>query len=136
MDKTKISRSISIGVRIAAIILLIFFFIPSICVSCGAYETKLSAFDAATGITENTTVYAKWLAQVVITYMFNTTEIGSDSVDMGTAYSATKPADFDEIVVGWFTDPELTNAFVDGTTLNANVTLYAKIHQVAPNGVL
>lgn len=49
MDKTKISRSISIGVRIAAIILLIFFFIPSICVSCGDYETKLSAFEAATG---------------------------------------------------------------------------------------
>ena len=94
------------------------------------------AFDAVTGITENTTVYAKWIAQVVITYMFNTTEIGSDSVDNGTAYSATKPADFDEIVVGWFTDPELTNAFVDGTTLNADVTLYAKVHQIAPNGVL
>ena len=94
------------------------------------------AFDATLGITENTTVYAKWIAQVVITYMFNTNEIGTESVDMGTAYTATKPADFDEIVTGWFTDPELTNAYVDGTVLESSITLYAKIHQIAPDGVL
>lgn len=52
MNKNKISRGISFGVRIAAFILLVLFFVPSISVSCKNYETELSAFDAAIGNTE------------------------------------------------------------------------------------
>lgn len=49
MNKTRISKGISIGVRIAALISIVLFFIPSMCVSCGDAEIEFSCFDAAIG---------------------------------------------------------------------------------------
>ena len=49
MDSTKISKGISIGVRIVALLLLIFFFVPSICVSCQGVTADVSGFNAAIG---------------------------------------------------------------------------------------
>lgn len=43
------SRKISFIVRIAAIAIIIIFFVPTFCVSCGDYEFEFSAFDLAIG---------------------------------------------------------------------------------------
>lgn len=52
MTSSKISKYISMGIRIAALILIVFFFIPSICVSCDDIEVNFSAFEAAMGKVE------------------------------------------------------------------------------------
>lgn len=49
MNQTKISKYISIGVRVTALLLILFFFLPSICVSCSGVEVKVSGFNASTG---------------------------------------------------------------------------------------
>lgn len=49
MNQTKISKYISIGVRVTALLLILFFFIPSICVSCQGAEAKVSGFNASIG---------------------------------------------------------------------------------------
>ena len=49
MDNTKISKGILLGIRIAALLLLIFFFIPSVCVSCQGTTVDVSGFNAAIG---------------------------------------------------------------------------------------
>ena len=49
MNQTKISKYISIGVRVTALLLIVFFFIPSICVSCHGVEAKVSGFNASIG---------------------------------------------------------------------------------------
>lgn len=43
------SSKIKFGVRIAAVVLIILFFVPTISVSCSDYEAEFSAFDAAVG---------------------------------------------------------------------------------------
>lgn len=53
MNQSKISKGISLGVRIAALLLLVLFFVPSITVSCqGVAPTDVSGFDAAIGTVE------------------------------------------------------------------------------------
>lgn len=52
MTNSKISKYISIGIRIAALLLIILFFVPSICVSCDDMEVSFSAFEAAMGQVE------------------------------------------------------------------------------------
>lgn len=44
-----ISKKIKFGVRIAAILLIIFFFVPTVSVSCSGYTTEISALNAVTG---------------------------------------------------------------------------------------
>ena len=50
MNQTKISKYISIGVRVTALLLLLFFFLPSICVSCSGVDENISGFNAAIGV--------------------------------------------------------------------------------------
>lgn len=50
MNNEKISKGILLGVRIAALLLIVIFFLPSVCVSCQGEEMNLSAFNAATGL--------------------------------------------------------------------------------------
>ena len=52
MTSSKISKIISIGIRIAALLLIVLFFVPSICVSCDDMEANFSAFEAALGKVE------------------------------------------------------------------------------------
>lgn len=52
MTSSKISKIISIGIRIAALLLIVLFFVPSICVSCDDMEANFSAFEAAMGQVE------------------------------------------------------------------------------------
>ena len=50
MNYKKISKFISLGIRIAALILVVIFFVPTICVSCqGEESTEISGFAAAVG---------------------------------------------------------------------------------------
>ena len=95
-----------------------------------------TVFDAEAGVVENTTVYVKWVEQVVISYVHNGVVVGTDSIDINNQYIAATPADFNETVTGWYTDEALTTLFVDGSVVAASMSLYAKVHSIAPDGVL
>lgn len=57
MTSSKISKYISIGIRVAALILIVLFFVPSICVSCDDMEVNFSALEAALGQVEEDLAY-------------------------------------------------------------------------------
>ena len=99
-------------------------------------EACENPFDATLGITENTTVYAKWLVVYIITYMDGETVLGTEEVVEGTQYLITVPEGFNEIIEGWFTDSTLETAYVEGTVINADLVIYAKVKRFAPAGVL
>ena len=99
-------------------------------------EACTQEFAPEAGVTESTTVYAKWIEQIMIQYMHGEEVVGTEYVDINSAYTAVTPSTFDEIVTGWYSNPELTEEFVDGTVLSASTNLYAKIHTFAPEGVL
>ena len=54
----EMSKKISTIVRIAALAIIVVFFIPSFCVSCGDIEVEFSAFDAAIGTIDEKTYEA------------------------------------------------------------------------------
>ena len=99
-------------------------------------EACTVAFVAASGISENTTVYAKWVEQVVVTYMNGSTVLGTETIDKGSEYSVNIPEGFTEIVKGWYVDAELENAFVDGSVVSESIAIYADVYRIAPEGVL
>ncbi len=99
-------------------------------------EACTNAFVAEEGVTESTSLYAKWIEQVKVQYIYQEEVVGTEYVDADAAYTAVTPSTFDEIVIGWYVNPELTEEFVDGTTLTVSTNLYAKIHTFAPDGVL
>ena len=61
MRKIKVKRGISIGIRIVALVLLLIFFIPTLCVSCQGEKVDVSGFDAATGNVSREAEAAPWL---------------------------------------------------------------------------
>ena len=93
-------------------------------------------FDAEAGVSGDTTVYVKWVEQATISYVYNGTVVGTDSIDINSQYIAQTPANFNETVTGWYTDADLTALYVDGSVVAASMTLYAKVYSVAPAGVL
>lgn len=93
-------------------------------------------FTGANGISETTTVYAKWLEIFTVTYQYGEKELATADVVEGTLYSISAPTDFTELVLGWYTDSALTNEFVNGTVITEDVVLYAKVLSFAPAGVL
>ncbi len=95
-----------------------------------------TTFDATSGVTTDTVVYVKWVEQVVITYMYNGEVVGTDSIDINDYYYANTPDTFNETVTGWYTDEALTTLFHDGGMVGSSITLYAKVHSIAPAGVL
>ena len=99
-------------------------------------EAYTTLFDAEAGITANTTVYAKWLVVYTVTYMNGNVEIGTENVVEGTAYSINVPEGFSEVVEGWFVDANFTTLYVDGTVINSDLVIYAKVKSLAPAGVL
>ena len=91
-------------------------------------------FDFETEITENTTVYAKWVEKVTITFEKNDGTV-ADKVDMpkdGTAERPTDPTRNGYIFVGWYSDEELTTEYDFTQAVTTDITLYAK-WQKAPN---
>ena len=99
-------------------------------------ESYIIKFNGENGISESTTVYAKWLKELTITYKYNEEVIGTDDAVEGDLYSVVVPENFTELVLGWYTDSALTNEFVDGTVLATDLVLYAKVESFAPAGVL
>lgn len=95
-----------------------------------------SKFTGESGVTESTTVYAKWLKELTITYKYGNEVVGTDDAVEDDVYSAATPKDFVALVIGWYTDSELTNEFTKNTVLKDDVTLYAKVESFAPAGVL
>ncbi len=89
---------------------------------------ELFSFDEV--ITENTTVYAKWLEMEKFTVKFETnggTEIADMVVYGGSTLgkiATTTKVGFS--FAGWFTDKELTTEFDLETKINKDMTLYAK----------
>lgn len=94
-------------------------------------------FTGENGVTESTTVYAKWLKEVTITYMYDEEEVGTENAVENDVFTPTTPSTFVALVLGWYTDSALTNEFAADTVLTADdVTLYAKVANFVPAGVL
>ena len=94
-------------------------------------------FTGENGVTESTTVYAKWLKEVTITYMYGEEEVGTENAVENDVFTPTTPSTFVALVLGWYTDSALTNEFAADTVLTADdVTLYAKVANFVPAGVL
>ena len=99
-------------------------------------ENYFVKFTGESGITETTTVYAKWLKELTITYMYGDEVLGTDDAVENDVYSIKVPENFTELVLGWYTDSALTNEFVNETVITTDITLYAKVESFAPAGVL
>ena len=104
-------------------------------------DTFTTTFDFSAGITENTTAYAKWVESVKVTIYHGTEVVTIATIDKGANYSVELPSDFTagkQITV--YTDEELENAYVDGTVIDENTTLYVKVTDLtslfAPSGVI
>lgn len=95
-----------------------------------------NAVDFASGVTSDITVYAKWSSGVEVSYSVNGSVVASEEIASGTTYTAITPSSVHYMIEGWYTDSELTNAFVDGTEVTENVTLYAKLLTFGPAGVV
>jgi uncharacterized repeat protein (TIGR02543 family) len=86
-------------------------------------------FDFATVITANTTLYAKWVPDWVVTFANNG---GSSVVTQYVAPGGTAtqpdpaPTKTGSTFAGWYSNSELTNIFNFATVITADTTLYAK----------
>nr|MCR5616114.1 InlB B-repeat-containing protein [Saccharofermentans sp.] len=88
------------------------------------------AYNFSSTVTANVTLYAKW-TQVKYTVTFNANGHGTAPAAQSVAYGgkASKPSDPSATgwtFGGWYTDAACTKAYDFGTTVTANVTLYAK----------
>lgn len=86
-------------------------------------------FDMTTEIHKDMTLYAKWEnASLIVSFVTNGgSEIAPITVKEGDALSVTATTTKENhVFVGWYTDPDCTDAFADGTVVTANITLYAK----------
>lgn len=89
-------------------------------------------FDFSTAITEDITLYAKWIAASVpsctVTFISNGgTVVAPQTVEIGgMANEPTAPTKTGYTFGGWYTTSELTTIFNFGTVLTENVTVYAK----------
>lgn len=98
----------------------------------GWYKEKecTNAFDFATPITGNITLYAKWtVAAYTVTFDANGhgTAPAAQTVEHGK--TATKPANPTAsgwTFKGWYTEAACTNAYDFSTAVTGNITLYAK----------
>ncbi len=82
------------------------------------------------GITANTTLYAKWVEPQTFTVTFNTNggnTIASKNVVEGNLVEMpSNPTKDGNMFKGWYTDSSLTQAFNPSAPITANTTLYAK----------
>ncbi|MCQ2530063.1 MAG: InlB B-repeat-containing protein [Lachnospiraceae bacterium] len=98
-----------------------------------ADEELTEEFDFETPITENTTVYAKWLAQYTVKFEMNKhgETIADQIVTEGkTAEKPEDPKASGWKFEGWFADAEFTKTFDFSTVIKENTTVYAKWTEV------
>lgn len=96
-----------------------------------------NAFDFATPITGNITLYAKWTEEgttpvptyYTVTFDANGHGIAPAVQTVESGKTAAKPADPTEtgwVFGGWYKEKECTNSFDFATPITGNITLYAK----------
>ena len=87
-----------------------------------------SAFDFSTPITANTTLYAKWVQALTVTFDLNG-HGDSFTQEVVSGTKATKPStpvSAGYVFVGWYSDQACTNEYDFNTTITAAKTIYAK----------
>ena len=87
-----------------------------------------SAFDFSTPITANTTLYAKWVQALTVTFDLNGHgDSFTQEVVSGTKVSApSTPVSAGYVFVGWYSDQACTNEYNFNTTITSVKTIYAK----------
>ncbi len=89
--------------------------------------TFLNEFDFATGITDNITLYAKWLELFTVTFDSNDgSAVSSQQVADGKiATEPTAPTKDDYVFDKWYLDASLETEYVFSTAVTGDITLYA-----------
>ena len=87
-----------------------------------------TAFNFSTQIKANTTLYAKWVQAMTVTFNLNGkgTNFTQEVVSGGKASVPSNPTAAGYIFAGWYTDEQCTTAFDFNTTITAAKTIYAK----------
>lgn len=103
-------------------------------------EELTTIFSFGTAILNDTTLYAKWRSEETPTYTIYFEENGGSTVvdltnQTEIPSSLPTPTKLNYSFGGWYTDSGLTTQAVVGTTLNANITLYAKWNENQSTGM-
>ena len=98
---------------------------------------RINKFDFTQPITEDVTIYAKFVADedicYVNIYLDGDMPIASGMVEKGTTYSIEDPAKEDMYFDGWYCEPERINKFDFTQPITEDVSIYAKF---VPIGLL
>lgn len=97
----------------------------------GWYTDKdcTAAYDFDSKVTDNITLYAKWVQTVTVTYHVGSygTAPASQTVDAGKKFTRpADPVDSRAIFQGWYTDENYTTAYDFGSAVETDLNLYAK----------
>lgn len=97
----------------------------------GWYTDKncTAAYDFDSVVTDNITLYAKWVKTVTVTYHVGSygTAPASQTVDAGKKFTRpADPVDSRAIFQGWYTDENYTTAYDFGSAVETDLNLYAK----------
>lgn len=97
----------------------------------GWYTDKdcTAAYDFDKEVTEDITLYAKWVKTVTVTYHVGSygTAPDSQTVDAGKKFTRpADPVDSRAIFQGWYTDENYTTAYDFGSAVETDLNLYAK----------
>lgn len=87
------------------------------------------AYDFDSVVTDNITLYAKWVKTVTVTYHVGSygTAPASQTVDAGKKFTRpADPVDSRAIFQGWYTDENYTTAYDFGSAVETDLNLYAK----------
>ncbi len=91
---------------------------------------RINKFDFSQPITEDTSIYAKFVADedicYVNIYLDGDEPIASGMVEKGTIYSIESPAREDMMFFGWYCEPERINKFDFSQPITEDVSIYAK----------
>ena len=87
-----------------------------------------SAFNFSTPITANTTLYAKWVQALTVTFDLNGhgDSFTQEVVSGAKASAPSTPVSAGYVFVGWYSDQACTNEYVFNTPVTSAKTIYAK----------
>ncbi|WP_162309378.1 InlB B-repeat-containing protein [Cohnella abietis] len=87
-----------------------------------------TAYNFATVVTANLTLYAKWTAVYTVSFNSNGgSNVAAQTVEYGgTAATPAVPTKTDYTFLGWYSDSSLTIGYIFTTPVTGNLTLYAK----------
>ncbi len=91
---------------------------------------RINKFDFSQPITEDVTIYAKFVAdediRYVNIYLEGDMPVASGAVEKGTTYSIEDPAIEGKTFFGWYCEPERINEFDFSQPITEDVSIYAK----------